>query len=116
MTMFRARIVPPDAPTNPSPADQKTDVTTTPSLQVTVTDPDNDNLDITFYWNDGSIIGTTTNIPSGTTNFTTTETDSGDTEDTESDEFPWTVLIVVLIVGGLISVALMYVYRKQQGD
>ncbi|MBC7251938.1 MAG: DNRLRE domain-containing protein, partial [Anaerolineae bacterium] len=39
----------PDQPTLVQPADGATDISTSPTLEVTVTDPDDDALDVTFY-------------------------------------------------------------------
>jgi len=40
---------PPDKPFNPDPADEATDVPTSTTLSVTVTDPDGDPMDVSFY-------------------------------------------------------------------
>ncbi|MFO8110475.1 MAG: PKD domain-containing protein, partial [Thermoplasmata archaeon] len=62
----------PDAPSNPSPADGATDVGTSPTLSVDVSDPDGDVMDITFYdASDDSEIGTTTDVASGSTAYVT---------------------------------------------
>lgn len=59
---------PPDAPTNPSPADGATGVSTSPTLSVHVTDPDGDSLTVSFYnAADNSLIGTDTGVASSST-------------------------------------------------
>ncbi len=58
----------PDAPTNPSPSDGATGVSTSPTLSVDVSDPDGDSMDVSFYdASDGSLIGTDTGVASGGT-------------------------------------------------
>jgi len=58
---------PPQQPTNPSPANGATGVSISPSLTVTVNDPDNDLLTVSFYnASDDSLIDQLTNVPSGT--------------------------------------------------
>jgi len=57
----------PNKPTSPSPADGATGVSTSPTLQVTVTDPDGDTMTVYFYDSGGNLIGTDTNVPSGGT-------------------------------------------------
>ena len=72
---LRARMVsgvpennPPDAPTNPVPANGTTDVGLSPTLNVSVSDPDGDTMNVTFYNASGhSTIGTDTSVPSGGT-------------------------------------------------
>ncbi len=57
---------PPYAPTNPDPADGATGVDVDPTLSVDVSDPDGDSMDVTFYdASDDSVIGTDTNVASG---------------------------------------------------
>lgn len=59
---------PPNAPTNPNPADSATDVSTSPSLSVDVSDSDGDAMDVTFYdAGDDSVIGTDSGISNGGT-------------------------------------------------
>jgi PKD repeat protein len=59
---------PPGAPANPVPSDGATDIGLSPSLSVSVTDPDGDPMDVTFYdAGDDSVIGTDTGVPSGGT-------------------------------------------------
>lgn len=56
---------PPDKPTNPNPLDGTDDVSLNPTLQVSVSDPDNDTMDVTFYDANGdTIIGTDTGVSS----------------------------------------------------
>jgi len=51
---------------SPSPYNGATSVSTTPTLQITVTDADTDTMSVRFYEQGGSQIGSTqTNIPSG---------------------------------------------------
>ncbi len=58
----------PDAPTNPSPSDGATGVSTSPTLSVDVSDPDGDSMDVSFYdASDGSLIGTDSSVASGNT-------------------------------------------------
>ncbi len=52
---------------NPNPPDKATNQATSITLSVHVSDPDDDKLDIYFYWNNGTLIGTKNNIPSGET-------------------------------------------------
>ena len=60
--------VAPDKPVNPSPGDGATGVSTSPSLEVDVSDPNGDMLDVTFYDDsDDSVIGMDSNVPSGGT-------------------------------------------------
>ena len=57
---------PPYKPGNPNPANNSVNVTLNPSLGVTVTDPDNDSMDVFFYdASDDSLIGTDNNVNSG---------------------------------------------------
>ncbi len=58
---------PPAAPTNPSPYDGATGVSTSPTLSVDVSDPDGDTMDVTFYDGSGNSIGTDTGVASGGT-------------------------------------------------
>ena len=58
---------PPSKPVNPSPIDGAVDVSITTSLSVDVYDPDGDNMNVYFYWNNGTMIGVDTNVPSGGT-------------------------------------------------
>ncbi len=59
---------PPDAPSNPSPADGAVDVSTSPLLTVDVSDPDGDAMDVTFYdASNDDLIGTATGVASGST-------------------------------------------------
>ncbi|MBS3817693.1 MAG: PKD domain-containing protein, partial [Candidatus Thermoplasmatota archaeon] len=62
----------PDEPTNPSPADGATGVSTNTSLSVDVSDPDGDSIDVSFYWNDGTHIETVSGVSSGSTVTTST--------------------------------------------
>ncbi|MEA2054493.1 MAG: Ig-like domain-containing protein [Candidatus Thermoplasmatota archaeon] len=57
----------PDKPTNPSPNDGETNVSLNPTLSVDVTDPDNDTMDVSFYDASDNLIGTDTNVASGST-------------------------------------------------
>ena len=64
----RGGNTPPDAPTNPSPADGATDVSTSPTLSVDVSDTDGDTMDVSFYdASDDALIGTDTGVASGGT-------------------------------------------------
>jgi hypothetical protein len=57
---------PPNPPINPIPQDGATDVSINPSLSVEVTDPDSDQMNVYFYNAvDDTLIGTDTNVPSG---------------------------------------------------
>ena len=57
---------PPDAPTNPVPADEATGICISPTLNVDISDPDGDAMDVIFYdASDDSVIDTDTNVPSG---------------------------------------------------
>jgi len=58
--------VPPDAPINPKPTDGKTDVTINPKLSVYVFDSNNDKLNVQFYDKYNTLIGTDSNVSSGT--------------------------------------------------
>ena len=59
---------PPAIPTNPNPADDATEVEINPPLSVTVSDPNGDNMDVTFYdASDYSIIDVDYDVPSGET-------------------------------------------------
>ncbi len=63
---------PPDPPTNPNPVNEATNVDLNPTLSVEVSDPDGQDMDITFYDAvDGTIIGTDYGVPSGGTATTT---------------------------------------------
>jgi subtilisin len=59
----------PNAPTNPTPADSATGISTSPTISVDVSDPDGDNIDVSFYdASDDSQIGATqTGVTSGST-------------------------------------------------
>lgn len=58
----------PNAPINPNPVDGASDIGLNPILSVDVSDPDGDNMDVTFYRDsDGSIIGTDHNVANGST-------------------------------------------------
>ena len=57
----------PNKPTSPSPTNGASGVSTSPTLQVTVTDPDGDSMTVYFYDNsDDSLIGTDTEVENGT--------------------------------------------------
>jgi len=57
----------PDSPSNPSPADGATNIGSSPTLSVDVTDPDGDSMDVTFYdASDDSVIGNDTGVANGT--------------------------------------------------
>jgi PKD repeat protein len=58
---------PPYAPINPDPEDDETDVDTSPSLSVYVSDPDGDDLTVSFYDDSDDLIGTDTAVASGST-------------------------------------------------
>lgn len=57
--------LPPYKPACPNPADGETNVSTNPTLSVCVEDPDNDTIDVYFYWKNGTLIGVAMDIPSG---------------------------------------------------
>jgi len=58
--------IPPNAPSNPSPEDGDTNVSTFTTLSVSVSDPDEDPMDITFYNAfDDSVIKTKSDVASG---------------------------------------------------
>ncbi len=57
---------PPEVPSDPFPADGAIDVGITPVLSVYVSDPDGDAMDVTFFdASDDSVIGTDTDVESG---------------------------------------------------
>jgi len=59
---------PPDEPTNPSPSNEAVDVELSPTLSIDVSDPDEDELTVSFYdGTEDAIIGTATEVQSGTT-------------------------------------------------
>ena len=58
---------PPCKPINPSPINKAVDVPTTTSLSVDVYDPDGENMNIYFYWGNGTMIGVDTDVPSSGT-------------------------------------------------
>ncbi len=59
---------PPDAPTNPTPGDGATEVSTSPNLVVSLSDPDGDSMDVTFHdASDDSVIDTDSGVSSGGT-------------------------------------------------
>lgn len=58
---------PPDAPTNPIPADGATDVSVDVNLSVSVADPDGDDMDVSFYDEWEALIGVDYGVPSGST-------------------------------------------------
>ena len=55
----------PYQPTLVSPSDGATSVLTSPSLQVRVTDPNNETMNVSFYTSGGSLIGTDSNVDNG---------------------------------------------------
>ncbi|MGM0509871.1 MAG: Ig-like domain-containing protein [Thermoplasmatota archaeon] len=58
----------PETPTDPVPEDDATDVPVSVTLEVNVTDPDDDSMDVTFYnASDDSEIGTDTGVANGST-------------------------------------------------
>jgi len=58
---------PPAKPSNPSTSNGATNVSTSPSLEVDVYDPDGDSMDVTFYDVYDNIIGTDSNVWSSST-------------------------------------------------
>ena len=59
---------PPNTPSNPNPSDDETGVSSDVNIEVDVSDPDGDTMDVTFYdASDDSVIGTDTNVASGGT-------------------------------------------------
>ncbi|MFO8109113.1 MAG: CARDB domain-containing protein [Thermoplasmata archaeon] len=60
-------INPPDSPTNPNPTDGATSVSTTPSLSVYVSHPDDKAMDVAFFdASNDNLIGFDLDVPSGT--------------------------------------------------
>ncbi|MBS3817851.1 MAG: hypothetical protein KGY76_09860, partial [Candidatus Thermoplasmatota archaeon] len=58
----------PDALSNPSPSDGATGVRTNPTLEVDVSDPDGDDMDVSFYdASNDNLIGTDSSVSSGST-------------------------------------------------
>ena len=58
----------PEAPTDPVPENDATDVSVSVTLEVNVTDPDDDSMDVTFYnASDDSEIGTDMGVANGST-------------------------------------------------
>ena len=58
----------PNVPTNPSPSNQSTGVSTSTTLTAEVSDPDGDPMDVSFYdASDDILIGTDSDVPSGGT-------------------------------------------------
>lgn len=57
---------PPDVPSNPSPSNGSTDVERSPLLSVEVNDDDGDTLTVSFYQQNGVLIGSDTVMGSGT--------------------------------------------------
>ena len=58
----------PNQPINPDPENNSNNIGLNPTLSVNVSDPDANNMDVSFYnATDHSLIGTATNIPSGDT-------------------------------------------------
>ncbi len=57
----------PNAPSDPSPNNGATTVSTTTNLSVNATDPDGDTMNITFYWNNGTQIQKINNVENGST-------------------------------------------------
>ena len=55
----------PNKPNSNDPYDGATGVSTSPTLKVSATDPNNDTMSISFYTSGGSLIGTDTNVASG---------------------------------------------------
>jgi len=55
----------PDHPINPSPADDEIEVDIIPTLSVKVSDPEEENLNVKFYFN-STLAKTVTGVPSGT--------------------------------------------------
>ena len=61
----------PNAPSNPAPSDLEADVNINIALEVVVTDPDSDQMNVTFYnASDDSVIGIHNNVASGNTALT----------------------------------------------
>jgi parallel beta-helix repeat protein len=57
---------PPNVPTNESPANNSQYVTINSYLSVMVTDPDNDAMDVIFYWGNGTEIGVDWDVANNT--------------------------------------------------
>ncbi len=65
-TTIKPKNNPPEAPMNPIPDDGVSQVGTSPTLTVDVSDPDDDSMDVTFYdADDDSEIGTDNNVATG---------------------------------------------------
>ena len=59
---------PPNKPTLASPSPNGTTINIiNPWLNVTVTDPDGDAMNLSFYWSNGTLIGTLNNVANGST-------------------------------------------------
>jgi len=58
---------PPNEPSNPVPSYGATNVSIYTDLSCIVSDPEENAMDVTFYWSNGTIIGTDNNVPSGGT-------------------------------------------------
>ncbi|RLF61197.1 MAG: hypothetical protein DRN16_03935, partial [Thermoplasmata archaeon] len=58
---------PPNKPMSPIPAHGATGVSTHTYLECTVSDPDDDTMDVSFYWVNGTLIGTDHDVLSGGT-------------------------------------------------
>jgi hypothetical protein len=58
---------PPSAPSLSSPSDGATGTDNSVTLEVGVSDPDGDSMDVSFYWGNGTKITTTSGVASGST-------------------------------------------------
>lgn len=76
---FTGVAVYPNEPTNPSPTDGATGVSTSTSLSVDVSHPEGDSMDVSFYWSDDTLIETVSNVSSGNTATTSSLSLSSDT-------------------------------------
>lgn len=66
----------PDKPTVSAPSDGSTITDSTPKLEVSVSDPEMDKMDVTFYL-DGSKVNTNTGVSNGKTSYTTSSLSDG---------------------------------------
>ena len=56
---------PPNTPSSPSPSNNAVGVSLNPTLRVYVSDPDNDDMDVYFYDSSDTLIGSKSNVDSG---------------------------------------------------
>ncbi len=132
---------PPSESSNPSPANGSIDVSITPTLTAIVSDPDGDTLDVSFYWQNGTLIGNQTNVTSGSTANCTIDTPLQNNQSyiwyvtvndgenytqsipwgfrtmkiSHANGFPMLLILVVLIII-LLALLLIVYYRKRRGE